>query len=75
MGNLLVAESEGKFSVDTWEMVSEKAQSRCRAGASVADGGNEDTATTSVQVSGLHEVLKRTLQHEVLKQQRWKARN
>ncbi|KAL8637286.1 MAG: hypothetical protein Q9228_005428 [Teloschistes exilis] len=71
-GGLVVAESEGAFSIETWEQVYDRAEGICR-GSSMVDV--DRTGDTNMQSSGqgdLEDALKETIKIKTAKDQRWK---
>lgn len=72
-GELLVVESEGDFTMDTWEEVYQKAKLICH-GEEEYKGENEseDMSMNSEDVSNLENVLKDAVERKIAKSQRWK---
>ncbi|KAL9577565.1 MAG: hypothetical protein Q9212_006284 [Teloschistes hypoglaucus] len=71
-GGLLVAESEGAFSLDIWEQVHDKAERICR-GSSMMEV--DRTGDTDMELSGqgdLEDALKETIKAKTARDQRWK---
>jgi exosome complex component RRP46 len=71
-GDLILAESEGKFSVDTWENAIEMARSRCRFECMDPGAADDDVNMDSRLTLDLEGSLRVAVQNEVLKRQRWK---
>lgn len=70
-GGLLVVESEGELTMDSWEMVYQRAKLICHG--EEADGSeSEDVSMNSEDVSKLENVLKDALERKIAKEQRWK---
>ena len=71
-GTLLVAESEGKFSLSTWERVYELAQLQCRGVKPASVMSDMNGAVDPTQSSDMEKILEATIQYEASMQQRWK---
>lgn len=69
-GNLLLVESEGKFSINIWDEVFKRAQQHCR-GVN-GDNGNEDVDMDAEQQRSLEDILRRTMHEKTIKDQKWK---
>lgn len=69
-GDLLVAESEGKFSIDIWDDVFTKAKLICRNLDN--KNGNEDTDMDIEQPRSLEDILRKTMHDKMIKDQLWK---
>ncbi|KAK7718248.1 exosome non-catalytic core subunit rrp46 [Botryosphaeria dothidea] len=67
-GELLVAESEGKFGLDTWDKLHDTAAQICCAAK--AEDGNMDV--DGAEGTNLHEVLKDAVKQKIEKDQAWK---
>ena len=70
-GDLLVVESEGDFSVETWEDVYDKAYQICHGEKDDAIGSEDISMDSSDNVT-LEGVLKDTVQKKVMEERRWK---
>lgn len=71
-GDLLLAESEGKFPVDTWEKAFQMARSRCRFESMEPGIVDDDVNMDSRPPLDLEGSLKSAIQKDVSKRQRWK---
>lgn len=69
-GDLLVIESEGKFSIDVWDNVFEKAKRICQG--SDFESGAEDVDMDSGEQQSLEDILRRTMDEKMVKDQSWK---
>ena len=70
-GDLLVVESEGDFTINTWDMVHQKARLICHQ----EDGDESDSEDVSMRlddVSKLGNVLRDAVERKVAEEQRWK---
>ena len=72
-GDMIVAESEGKFLIDTWEKVFEMAKSLSRSDENSSNVAAADTSVSFAQASHVGGITKIAIQQEISKQQRWKA--
>lgn len=72
-GDLLVVESEGAFSIDTWNEVAERAKYVCQ-GRSVEDGSREDVDMDTGGRMNLEDVMRSTVKEKIAMEQRWKER-
>ena len=72
-GDMIVAESEGRFLVDTWEKVSEVVKCLGRSDENASNVAAADTSVSSAQASHVGGITKIAIQQEISKQQRWKA--
>ena len=70
-GDLLVAESEGDFTIDTWDEIYQKARLICY-GEERDESGSEKISMKSDDVSNLDTVLKDAVERKVAKEQIWK---
>lgn len=70
--DIMLAESEGKFSVDTWENVFEMARSQCRSKSMDPGTANDDVNMDSRLTLDMEGSVEIAVQKEVLKKQRWK---
>ena len=70
-GDLLVVESEGDFTIDTWERVHQKARLFCH-GEEQDESGSEDVSMRLDDVSELATIIKDAVERKVSKEQRWK---
>ena len=70
-GDLLIAESEGSFSMETLEEVHEEAVRICQGGAD-SDSGSEDVNMNAAENINEEDVLKDTLQAKIVKERKWK---
>ncbi|KAL9122633.1 MAG: hypothetical protein Q9187_000824 [Circinaria calcarea] len=71
-GDLLVAESEGRFDMDEWEKVVAEAVHVCRGGADPLD---EDVSMDSNDSGSLEGFVRDIVQAKVTTDQRWKESN
>lgn len=71
LGDLLVAESWGDFSIETWESVYEKALVICH-GSEEDESDQEDVSMDSKDDVQLNELLREAVQAKVAKEQSWK---
>lgn len=69
-GDLLVVESEGKFSIDVWDNVFKRAQQNCRGFK--GDNGEEDVDMDAGEQGSLEDILRRTMHDKMIKDQKWK---
>lgn len=71
-GELLVAESDGAFDIDTWEQVYDKAEDRCRG--SNAGGSDEtgDIDMESTDQDSLERAFRRAVEEKSVREHRWK---
>ncbi len=70
-GSLLVVESEGDFTIDTWEEVHQRAKLICH-GEEGDESESEDVSMDSDGVSKLENVLKEAIEAKIAKEQKWK---
>lgn len=70
--DLVLAESEGKFSVDTWENAFEMARSHCRFKRTDPGTANDGVRMNSRLTLDMEGSVKLAVQEEILKKQRWK---
>lgn len=70
-GDLLVVESEGNFTIDTWEQVHQKAMLICHGGKG-EEIESDDVSMNADDLPKLESVLKDTVERKVAKEQRWK---
>lgn len=68
-GDLLVAESEGRFDMETWEMVVAEAMHVCRG---YADPPGEDVGMDSGDSANIEGFVRDVVQAKVVADQRWK---
>lgn len=68
-GDLLVAESEGRFDMDKWEQVVAEAIRVCRGDAGPLD---EDVSMDSGESSSLEGFMRDVVQAKITTDQRWK---
>lgn len=71
-GGLVVAESEGAFSIETWEQVYDKAEGICRGSSMVNVDRTGDTDMESSGQGDLEGALKETIKVKTARDQRWK---
>lgn len=69
-GDLLVVESEGRFSIELWDKVFRKAYQICRG--SDGDNSNEDVDMDAAQEGSLEDILRTTMHDKTIKDQKWK---
>ena len=69
-GDLLVVESEGKFNIDVWDNVFEKAKRICQG--SDVENEAEDVDMDSEEQQSLEVILRRTMHDKMIKDQSWK---
>ena len=69
--DLLVVESEGDFTIDTWERVYQKVKLICH-GEEEDESGNEDVSMNSEDIPKLEIVLKDAVERKIAKEQIWK---
>ena len=76
LGDLLVVESEGDFSIGTWEKVHIRAEQVCHGHEEKADGDDEDEdEDVDVDLKGAsnkEDTLRSIIQEQVRKDQKWK---
>ncbi len=76
LGDLLVVESEGPFSIGIWEKAHIKAEQVCRGHGVEEDGDDKDTlGDMDMESKGAlikEEMLNSILQEQVTENQRWK---
>ena len=73
LGELLVVESEGDFSIGIWEQVHAKAEQVCCGEEEEEDAaGDEDVEKASKDGSNKEDMLRSIVQEQVTKEQRWK---
>lgn len=72
-GDLLVVESEGNFTIDTWEEVHRRAKLICH-GEEADESESEDVSMDSDDVPKLENVLKDAVEKKIAKEQRWKKK-
>ena len=72
-GDMIMAESEGKFLIDTWEQVFEMAKSLTSSDENASNVAAADTSVSSAQASLVGGTSKIAIQQEISKQQRWKG--
>ena len=72
-GVLLVAESEGDFTIDTWEEAYQKAKLHCH-GENEEENESEDVSMTSDDVFKLESVLKDVVERKIAEERKWKDR-
>ena len=72
-GDLLVVESEGAFSIDTWSEVAKRAKHICQ-GRSIEDGSKEDVDMDNGRQMNLEDVMRNTVKEKISREQRWKER-
>ena len=70
-GNLLVVESEGDFTIDTWEEVHQRAKLICH-GEGGDESESEDVSMDSDGVSKLENVLIEAIETKIAEEQKWK---
>ena len=70
-GDLLVVESEGYFTMDTWEKVYAKARLICH-GEKEEDSESEDLSMDTEEVTKLEDILKDAVRQKVAAEYRWK---
>ena len=73
-GVLLVAESEGDFTVDIWEEAHQKAKLHCH-GESDEESESEDVSMTSDDGFKLESVLKDVVERKIAEERKWEDRN
>jgi exosome complex component RRP46 len=66
-GNLLVAESEGDFNIDIWEMAEDKARGVC-----MGRQEGEDVGMEGQEEGGLERLVVDSVARKVATEQRWK---
>ena len=72
-GDLLVVESEGDFTIDTWDKVHQKARLICHGeDADESQSQSQDVSMTSDHVSKSGTALKDAVERKVAQDQRWK---
>ena len=71
-GNLLLVESEGDFSIESWEEVLEKASIMCH-GKDDESSDDEDASMTSDENNTLEAILRTAIEEKVAKERRWKG--
>lgn len=70
-GDLLVVQSEGDFSIETWEEIYEKASQICQKQED-QDDSSEDVEMNSDDNVTLKDVLRDVVQENVTKERKWK---
>ncbi|KAL8867310.1 MAG: hypothetical protein Q9174_005746 [Haloplaca sp. 1 TL-2023] len=71
-GELLVSQSEGAFSIDTWEQVYDKAEEICRGGSLKTTDMSEDVDMGSPDTDDLEAELKAAMRDKNSRDQRWR---
>ena len=71
-GDLLLAESEGEFGIETWEKVHDEAKIHCQ-GLRNFKSTDEDVDMEIQPISSLEDELRDILQAKVAREQKWKA--
>lgn len=72
-GDLLVVESEGDFTINTWDKVHQKARLICHQGdGDENESESEDVSMSLDDVSKLGNVLRDAVERKVAEEQRWK---
>lgn len=69
-GDLLVIESEGRFSIEVWDKVFQKAHETCRGFN--GDNDNEDVDMDAEQRESLEDILRKTMHDKTIQDQKWK---
>ena len=72
-GDLLVIESEGDFTMNTWDVVHHKARLICQQ--ETGDGSESESEDVSMRlddISKLGNVLRNAVERKVAEEQRWK---
>ncbi|KAL8942599.1 MAG: hypothetical protein Q9216_001581 [Gyalolechia sp. 2 TL-2023] len=72
LGDLAVAESEGTFSIDTWEQASNYAEQLCRGSASTDIDQTGDVNMASSHHDSLENAIKSVMEQKNAKKDRWK---
>lgn len=72
LGKMILAQSEGNFSIDDWETVHSRARQTCLGSDSAQDHG-DDVSMTSEQDESLQEKLRDAVGRKVSKEQAWKT--
>jgi len=67
----LIVESEGDFSIETWEQVHEKAGQLCH-GQENEDSDDEDMSMDSYEKIKLENIMRDAVQEKVTKERKWK---
>lgn len=70
-GDLLLAESEGEFDIQTWEAVVERAREICW-GVDTKNSDEVDITFDSAEEGSLQHTLRSTMEEKMVKDQRWK---
>ena len=70
-GDLLLAESEGNFSIDVWEQVFDRAEHICH-GSSKDEEAAEDVSMEIDEATNLGASLRAVIHDKVTNDQRWK---
>lgn len=71
-GELAVAESEGAFSIDTWEHAYNHAEQKCRGSAIRDVDQTGDVNMESSSLDSLDNSIKRAMEQKIAKEERWK---
>lgn len=69
-GHLLLSESQGRFEVDTWEAVRQKALDICQNAAASADG--DVSMGEGADGAQLHGFVRETVEDQVYRDYAWK---
>ncbi|KAL8828681.1 MAG: hypothetical protein Q9191_002455 [Dirinaria sp. TL-2023a] len=73
LGDLLLTQSAGHFSIETWETALKLATARCRGKhPDLSDPGHR-TSMDSIEAPNLEDSLKAKVQKQVVEQQRWRG--
>ena len=72
LGKMILAQSEGNFSIDDWGKVHDSARQICLGPGSIQDLG-DDVSMTSAQEESLQERLRNAVERKVRKEHAWKT--
>ena len=72
LGDLLLDQSAGLFSIEAWGRALELAKARCRGKHAALSEPEGDIIMDSIETPNLENSLRATVQKQVLEQQRWK---
>lgn len=72
LGKMILAQSEGNFSINDWEKVHDSARQICLGPDSTQDLG-DDVSMTSEQEESLQEKLRNAVDRRVREEQAWKT--
>ncbi|KAI4245642.1 MAG: hypothetical protein L6R40_002443 [Gallowayella cf. fulva] len=71
-GELLVAESEGTFDIDTWDQVYVKAEQVCRGSSTRGEKQSDESNMDLSKPNCLEDSLRNVMEEKAAREQRWK---